>query len=110
MPIDSEHMEDILLTGIIVSVDNIVNSTSTISADGFSYRYRYVGILSDLSIEIMEREQYKITYDPIHPDSFKDGRFKGYTVYPDIDVGKEQGDIFEMIQILWLLKENRINQ
>jgi flagellar basal body rod protein FlgC len=56
----------------------------------------------------MEKESYKIIFDPMHPDSIKDGELKGYTLYPDIDIMKEYNDVLEMVEILKLI--NNIKQ
>jgi hypothetical protein len=99
-----EQCKKILLLGIEISVENIVNANTTRSSDEyFPYKYKYLIISLDFSFLVMEKEKYKKIYNPIHPDSIKNGELKGFVLYPDINIRQEYSDIMEMITLLRLL-------
>jgi flagellar basal body rod protein FlgC len=94
---DKARILELLLVGIEISVDNIINSNTTrISGSHFPYKYKYLIVFSDLSFSIGEKDEYKILYDPIHPDAITDGELAGYVLYPAINIEREYSDILEM--------------
>ncbi|GMO56065.1 MAG: hypothetical protein Ta2A_01120 [Treponemataceae bacterium] len=98
---DHAKIKQILLTGIAISVNNIVNSNTTRTADGMEpYKYLYLEIHTDMSFEIKERKKSILLYNPTHPDTILRGEFSGYVDYPDIDVAREQSDIEAMLKLL----------
>jgi hypothetical protein len=102
---DENKLMEILLAGIEISIENIVNSNTTrTSYDLYPYRYKYLVIFPDLSYSIEEKDIHKKIYDPTHPDAITVGEMAGYTLYPDIDVEREYNDIIEFINFIRSLK------
>jgi flagellar basal body rod protein FlgC len=98
----NDKLKELLLIGIEISVDNIVNANTTRTSDSkySPYKYKYLVIDTDLSFSVMEKDKYKTVYNPTHPDAIKKGELTGYVLYPLIDIEKEYLDIQEMIRIL----------
>ncbi|MDR1148287.1 MAG: hypothetical protein LBK66_06605 [Spirochaetaceae bacterium] len=106
---NKEEILELLLVGIEISVDNIVNANTTRISDGlFPYKYKYLIVSPDLSFSVGERDEYKILYYPTHPDSIKDGDLKGHVLYPAINVEREYSDILEMTAYIRSLSEGNI--
>ena len=79
-------LKKIILLAVDLTLNNIVNYNTTRT-----------------SVSIMQKEKFRLIYDPVHPDSFLNGDLKGYVRYPDIDIWQECSDIAAMIEILRLI-------
>ena len=102
---DIEKLKSIFYLTIQVSVNNIVNSTTTRTmAPNSPYRYKYVFVNELLEYDILEKDLFRYIFDPTHPDTIHTGEMTGYVKYPDIDIFKEQNNIELIINMLFLIK------
>jgi hypothetical protein len=97
---DYAKLKEMLLTGIEISLNNIAGKNFTRLNSDLPYLYEYLVIYKDFSFLVLEREKFRMMYDPIHPDAILEGEFKGYVRYPDINIEQESNDIAEMVLIL----------
>ncbi len=75
-------------------MNNIRNKETTRTLDGLPYKRQWVQIDSDGKISIKESDDFRLVYDPSHPDAIKDNcPEKGYVRYPAVNIEWEAYDI-----------------
>jgi hypothetical protein len=99
---NNAKLMELLLVGIEISVANIVNVNTTLTYDQYMpYKYQYLIVYEDFSFQIMEKEKYKLIYDPVHPDAIvTNDELLGCVRYPDIDIACEYSDILAILNKL----------
>lgn len=72
-----------------IIADNIANANTTRTAEGEPFR-RNILIIDSGKIEIIKDDSpIRLVYDPTHPDSIRNGEYKGYVEYPNVDIVSE---------------------
>jgi len=94
-------------TRLNVIAGNVANAFTTVQEDGTvrPYRRRYVTFAPDQGgvkgpgvhvAEILEDpSEFKLRYDPGNRYAIKDGRWKGYVQYPNVNITMEYVDAME---------------
>ena len=75
--------------------ENIANATTTKTSKHEPFTRKKLLLTPSGGTEIREDMtlQYKLVYDPTHPDSQKEGKRRGYVVYPNIDIVTEMNEM-----------------
>jgi len=94
-----ERLISIMYLAIAVSADNCANSDTTRTTDSGQYKYKYIFVY-DTHTDVLQKDLYKLFYDPLHPDRILSGDNEGYVKYPDIDKYEEAGNIYKILDIL----------
>jgi flagellar basal-body rod protein FlgC len=91
---------DFVILRIEIIADNILNAKTTRTNIGGPYKRKFIRII-DGEINITEdTSQPRLIYDPLHPDSIKNGSRKGYVEFPNIDIVTEMVDLIVSSRIL----------
>jgi hypothetical protein len=99
------ELKDMLLLAIELSLENIVNSNTTRTPiPHIPYKYQYLVVFPDFTFTVMQKEKYKLVYNPSHPDAIRGGELTGYLKFPDIGIDQECLDIAEIIKTLRLIE------
>jgi flagellar basal-body rod protein FlgC len=94
---------DFIILKIEVVGDNIINAKTTKTANGGPFKRKYIRIING-EIDITENiSQPRLVYDPLHPDSIKNGPQKGYVEFPNIDIVPEMVDLIITSRILEMI-------
>jgi hypothetical protein len=94
---------EILYIAIMVNTNNIINHNTTRTSNNSAYNFQYIYIDSNLDYNILEKRLIKHIYDPLHPDTIRNGEMQGYVEYPDIDIFEENKSISGILNILFLI-------
>ena len=89
----------ILNNKIKIIQDNITNSKTTRTTDGGPYLRRILYIDPESGPEIIKLDEVKYVYEPTHPDAIQVGNYRGYVLYPYIDLLLEYNNLFQTVQI-----------
>jgi flagellar basal body rod protein FlgC len=86
-------------TKIRTNIENIISANKTKNSDGSIYKRHVVQLDNKgiVKIVIDPNNHERLVYDPIHPDSKKDGNLKGYVVYPGISKQIEMSELYNNI-------------
>jgi len=98
---NKERLVSILYLAIAVSADNCANSDTTRTTDSGQYKYKYIFVY-DTHTDVLQKDIYKLFYDPFHPDRILSGDNEGYVKYPDIDKYAQADNIYKMLDLLRL--------
>jgi flagellar basal-body rod protein FlgC len=87
--VDLDRFMGLLVLESDVIADNIANYNTTRTYSGNAYRRKFVVVRNGI-IDICEDESdYRLVYDPAHPDAVREGEYRGYVFYPNIDIVTE---------------------
>ena len=95
--------ERIRLETISSNIAN-VNNTEVINGEVYKRKQAYLGenkskfdeVLNGVKVTSIKEDRVaddKLVYDPTHKDSIKEGEYKGYVRYPNVDISKEMVDL-----------------
>ena len=104
---NDQKLVNILLAAMAISLDNIVNRDTTLSHDNRPYNYKYIHVNPDLSFSFVEKEKYRIVYDPTHPMAHLSDDLRGYVLFPNISLDQEILDITHILEILHIAYGNK---
>jgi len=92
------EIRNVLFLKMDIINNNINNVDTTRTENGGPYIRKYLKITKENGIEIVEDEErnFRIVYDPTHPDAITVGQMEGYVKYPNIDIISE---MVELIQV-----------
>jgi starvation-inducible outer membrane lipoprotein len=99
-----KNLRGILSTALIATTNNISNYyTTRTEIQNVPYKYQYIYINEILEWKIMQKELFKYVYDPIHPDSIREGEMVGFVRYPDIKLYEEESNLIKILDILLII-------